>query len=488
MPRDYTISNEALAHELIMDPDFQLQPRQRTEAQEAARNKAMDEFFNVMRDDLRNGDMRRWLPGLVADLRDRLNDLTPESGPIRRQVQEVLDQDLIMQQVNRGMFDLEKMFSFIVDIMKQICAPMRDQEIEGITNEEMPAHERARRILGILDNMRLDLANFRLQALRPHLKQMAVEYESGKFEEALESGRTSLNNTTRWLKETVEVLKKVKRERDPEGVALPDASIRYEDVYVEALLGLIIAHPSGTAVATVGSTSGVSTPAKDDLTPAQLSLKTRLDRFSPDQIPETLQLDRDRIISYSNEAHVLTLVSALVTMSRNLHPELRTVDTPRSKKMISTLLVLLRDDLTISVDSLTIQIISILEEVNQVRPCGGDGNGQAEDKNLATPAAPSRKPLSEEARTLVRSLVEKTVGGRDHVYKLIARRLSNALRHFIVNGGSMMSDTALASTGLKPVEADLFTLARKVYALARHNREVYAKWYDIIIRKAMDTQ
>ena len=35
--------------------------------------------------------------------------------------------------------------------------------------------------------MKLDMANFTLQSLRPHLKQQSVEYERSKFQEFLKT-------------------------------------------------------------------------------------------------------------------------------------------------------------------------------------------------------------------------------------------------------------------------------------------------------------
>lgn len=461
-PSDSTISNEALAHELIMDPDFTLKPRQRTAAEAAEKEAATNAYFAVVKSDLEKNDLRRWLPGLVADVRERILDLTPESSPIRRQVQEGLDTELINQQVQRNSLELPKLLTFFTETMKQLCAPVRDEAIRNLSFEFNPSlapEERIRGILDTLDAMRLDLANYRLQALRPHLKLLAVEYESTKFKEALETGKFTLENTTTWLTEAASALQKVKKDRDPEGISHPDALVRYEHVYTDALLGLLIG--SGPA------SRSPPTSSDGNLTPAQANLQARLERYSTDRLPEALLLDRDRIITYSNEAHVLTLVAALVTMSRNLHSELRSLDSRTSKSLRSALLVLLHDDLTVSVESLTIQVISVLQ-----------------NSSTSETSTPNRVP--EETRQLVRSLVEKLLGGRDPVYTLIARRLENALRYFMLNSGNMMSAAALARAGLSPIENELRGLARKIYALARHNREVHAKWYDDIIRPLLE--
>ncbi len=45
----------------------------------------------------------------------------------------------------------------------------------------------SREIFRVLELMKLDMANFTLQSLRPHLKQQSVDYERGKFQEFLKT-------------------------------------------------------------------------------------------------------------------------------------------------------------------------------------------------------------------------------------------------------------------------------------------------------------
>ena len=44
-----------------------------------------------------------------------------------------------------------------------------------------------REIFRVLELMKLDMANYTLQSLRPHLKQQSVDYERGKFQEFLKT-------------------------------------------------------------------------------------------------------------------------------------------------------------------------------------------------------------------------------------------------------------------------------------------------------------
>src|SRR5204863_8748871 len=100
--------------------------------------------------------------------------------------------------------------------MLQICAPVRDEQIQELKNVTDLA-EIFKRILETLDQMRLDLANYRVKAFRPYLKEREVDYERRKFEQVLQSNR-SLDRTKSWLTPTINSLLRTVAERNPENV------------------------------------------------------------------------------------------------------------------------------------------------------------------------------------------------------------------------------------------------------------------------------
>lgn len=50
-----------------------------------------------------------------------------------------------------------------------------------------------RSIFAVLDKMKIDMANFAVSSLRPHLLQQSVEYERKKFQEFLEKQPSKKN-------------------------------------------------------------------------------------------------------------------------------------------------------------------------------------------------------------------------------------------------------------------------------------------------------
>ena len=44
-----------------------------------------------------------------------------------------------------------------------------------------------REVFTLMDAMKVDMANFQLQAIKPHLVQQSIEYERNKFKDYLQS-------------------------------------------------------------------------------------------------------------------------------------------------------------------------------------------------------------------------------------------------------------------------------------------------------------
>ncbi|TPX57192.1 hypothetical protein SpCBS45565_g08253 [Spizellomyces sp. 'palustris'] len=421
------LSNAQLAHELVMDPEFQLKPVKRSELEEQVRTLAKKAFYDSVRQDFGEGKFSHHVPVFIAQIRDALLAMVSENGKFAENIKEVLDVEHIRQQLDNNAFDLLRCLSYITEKMLQLCAPIRDAAIRSIalSSDIATAFEH---ILEILEDMKLDLANYRLQALRPILQQQAVEYERTKFDEALIAGAVTLERTAAWVATAVSSLQSVTAARNPENIQSPENRIGYEDAYNEALLNLIF---SNTAI-------------------------------SSSTLPETLLLDANRLFGFQNEGQAITIVAALVMLSKNAIKELRD-NRPAVQKLKQTLFILLRDKGT-TIDNLSLQVISTIND------------------SLSRPSGPSTR-LSVEQESLIRSMVEKTLSYRDPVFSLLSRRIQISIRHQLEKG--VFKRESLASHGLDIVQSELESLSRRVCLLAKHNKEVYAKHYDTFLEKVV---
>jgi len=394
------------------------------------------------------------------------------NGHIGKEIHEILDMDLIQQQIKNHVFNIRPLIDFIISKLQQLCAPVRDGNVRHL-KQLTDLSEIFEGIMDLLEHMKLDLANYRQQALRPLLKSYAVEYESKKFDDALASQLVSLTQTTSWLQNSVKNLKDVAASRNPEGIDSSESRIRYEEVYHDALLSLVFS-------------------------------QSILQRGS---LPETFLLDEERMIGFQNEAQAITIVAALIMLSKNFSDDFRK-NQPAIQKLKSTLFILLKDSQT-TLDHLSIQIISSINACLAKKPSNSStlpslsirnkeishssssstSGAAASSSNLSNTSpinttsttSVRKKGLTQDQEALIRTMVEKTLSYRDTVYLLLNRRVNGMIRQQLVTG--IFKRESLSSNGLDIVGTELEDLSRRITLLARHNKEVYAKHYDAILRQ-----
>ena len=83
----------------------------------------------------------------------------------------------------------------------QVCAPVRDERLAEL-KEETKVVPLFRGIMDLLEQMKLDMANFTIRQVRPVIVSQSVEYEKLKFREFLETREGEENglvSTREWL-------------------------------------------------------------------------------------------------------------------------------------------------------------------------------------------------------------------------------------------------------------------------------------------------
>lgn len=416
------MTNEKLAHELIMNPDFELKMNEQS-LEGQIRLVAKKAFFDKIRQDM-SQEKFDWVPGMIQDIRTQLLEMIPERSSIRVEVSEGLDDKLIHQQVEKQAFDFTPYIQFVISKMLQLCAPVRDSSIRQIAL--MPdLVSQLEAILTIIDDMKLDLANFRLRALRPHLMPQAVEYERSKFAAALEAGNVQLSLTEKWLTGSVRSLEEKIAARNPENVDHPENRVRYDQIYFDALLSLIF-NPE-------------SQP--------------------PEELAETLFMDRERVANLQNEVRAITVVSALVMLTRNFASDTR--DDSKFQAMLKQNLFLLLEEPHTTADHLSLHIVTAVNDFLVARG--------------------RKQKLSADQESMIKSMVEKTLTFKDTVYSLLNRRISQSIRSHLISGRVRRD----SNSGLEIVQKEVDSISDRLFIFAKHNRSVFAPWYDQIISQSI---
>jgi len=438
------LSNEQLARELVRNPEFELKPAKKSALEQRVTKMAKKAFFDAARQEFSQGVYVNYVPGLLEDIKNQFLSMVSPKGKIHTEITEHLDIELIRQQIEHKVFKVEQCTAYIISKMTQLCAPVRDQSIRQIATLSPDLAAMFEACLDILEDMKMDLVNYKLKSIAPMLKSQAVEYEMGKFKEAVEAGQLGhLEHTRAWLSTAYESLSTIAKARNPEGVIHPENKIRFEDVYTESLMSLIFSPKA----------------------------------LDPSSVPETLRLDASYIFSLQNEAQLVTIVAALVMLSKNAVGTMRR-DRTSTLLLRDRLFALLKDDESEEVESKQqVTVDNLSHEI--IRVC----NSSLEKSGGNLDAV-----LPEETQTLIKNMVERTLSTKDTLFSMISRRVQGLCRGQL-NTGLFKSVTggSLASAGLDIVEVELESLSKKVYMLSKHNREVHAQWYDAILKSIIAT-
>merc|ERR1719369_2562153 len=124
--------------------------------------------------------------------------LLPQHEKLKEKIEGILDVEVIQQQIDNDCLEFEKYAGYILGIMGMLCAPVRDERLAEL--KEMTAVVPLfRGIMDLLEQMKLDMANFTIQQVRPVIVSQSVEYEQIKFREFLASQEDGLAATREWL-------------------------------------------------------------------------------------------------------------------------------------------------------------------------------------------------------------------------------------------------------------------------------------------------
>ncbi|XP_047453104.1 T-complex protein 11-like protein 1 [Mugil cephalus] len=270
------VTNMALAHEIMVNQAFQVKP---TELPEGSLERRVKEIMHKAFWDCLEAQMMEDPPSyghaikLLAEIKETLlSFLLPGHGRVRSRIEEELDLPLIQQQAENGALDIGRLSQSIIGMMGSLCAPCRDDDINKL-KEITDIVPLLKAIFSVLDLMKVDMANFAVSSIRPHLMQQSVEYERNKFQEFLEKQPNALDYTEKWLEDTVKCL----REAETAGCSAASSdSLLHLNVHNHAYLRLL-----------------------------------KWDHAS-DPFPETVLMDQVRFQEMQQEAERLVLLSAVL--------------------------------------------------------------------------------------------------------------------------------------------------------------------------------
>uniref|UniRef100_A0A8C0IMS0 T-complex 11 n=1 Tax=Chelonoidis abingdonii TaxID=106734 RepID=A0A8C0IMS0_CHEAB len=196
------VSKMTIAHEIVVNRDFKLQevnfsPNSLESRVKETLHKA---FWDSLKEQLSaSPPVYTHVIQLLQEIKETiLSLLLPWHSRLRGQIEEALDMELITQEAEHGALDIPSLTMYILGTMAMLCAPVRDEEVQRLQGVTDPV-QLLREIFRVLDLMKMDMVNFTIQSLRPHLQDHSVQYEQKKFQELLAKLPSDLDYTTEWL-------------------------------------------------------------------------------------------------------------------------------------------------------------------------------------------------------------------------------------------------------------------------------------------------
>ncbi|XP_066585713.1 T-complex protein 11-like protein 1 isoform X2 [Prorops nasuta] len=196
------MKNMALAHEIAVDKNFQLQKLEPNDGTFHRRVKEImhKAFWDLLAEQI-NEDPPNYTQALILlkEIKDSLDELVlPHHRKIKENIKEVLDVELIQQQAEKGVLDFHHYANYVISIMSKVCAPVRDEKMKELM-QKTDVIEIFKGIMDILQLMKLDLANFTITMMRPNIIASSIEYEKAKFAEFINVNQNGLRLTKKWL-------------------------------------------------------------------------------------------------------------------------------------------------------------------------------------------------------------------------------------------------------------------------------------------------
>jgi hypothetical protein len=187
---------------------------------------------------------------------------------------------------------------------------------------------------------------------------------------------------------------------------------------------------------------------------AFLSLVANWGQISSQTIPETFRMDTARISTFQSDWQDLTIMACILLLFKQ-------VAGPKSNNL--TLLKDMKRNIWVLLNDSDTTVEHVLLYIS-------DHAGKTRGKPLA----------STEIQSL-HSLLDKTLSPDSRIYELMHKRVQTQLLEYLQKK-EIQSPETLGKSGLAELSDDILDLAEKVRGLAVHNKAVYAKCYNQILK------
>ncbi|KAL8733367.1 MAG: hypothetical protein Q9166_002191 [cf. Caloplaca sp. 2 TL-2023] len=147
----------------------------------------------------------RRLPPMIVAISEVIKTLVPTAK--WQSVDDQFDVDLRMQELEHGICDIAGLFEWIGKLLLCSCSPMRDPVVTAMVAKSQQAviaqdpHQLVNSIkdlFGVLETMKLDVANHQIRYLRLYLLEESIQFEQNHILDRIAAG-WSISRERRWF-------------------------------------------------------------------------------------------------------------------------------------------------------------------------------------------------------------------------------------------------------------------------------------------------
>ncbi|RKF56298.1 putative iq calmodulin-binding motif domain protein [Golovinomyces cichoracearum] len=422
--------NRIVTHEIAIDREYRI-----GEEFLADKNTSMQSAFENMRNDIKAGNSDIWVLAMAENVQKKLQRLLTEGKPMYDSIGEWLNQSFIATQLRHQSFSFNNFFDEIGRLLPKLCAPFRDKQIKEIIQKKFQDNDvvsRLEALMHALDILQIDYANFLLQRQTPLILANAAQYETYQFMQQLAEPGGSLRSTeAAWKKAQDKVIAEVSK-RDPENINKPIN----EKIYIQMLVDVF------------------TIPAHEN------------------EIPETLQLDKHRILRIRDEIRRIVTCGAILLQCKNLLKR----DVRSLWKTEGTRIYLVLEN-SKSQEQAAQGIQAALESYRSM-PIATKDYIQNFVVNRAIEAFSSRQSYPKEP--VIHLLLRRLSG-------YILTRLGTRTEKEKTKAANATSES-LVSLGLPEFSQKVGEIIHEIGRVAAVDREAHGRWYEQIIEKYSNEQ
>ncbi|PNJ88743.1 TCP11 isoform 10 [Pongo abelii] len=366
-----------------------------------------------------------------------LSLLLPRQNRLRIEIEEALDMDLLKQEAEHGALKVLSLSKYVLNTMALLCAPVRDEALQKLENITDPVWL-LRGIFQVLGLMKMDMVNYTIQSLQPHLQEHSIQYERAKFQELLNKQPSLLNHTTKWLTQAAADL-------TMSPPTCPDTS-------------------DSSSVAGPSPSEAVNNP--EPLSPTMVLcqgfLNLLLWDLENEEFPETLLMDRTRLQELKSQLHQLTIMASVLLVASSFSGSVL-FGSPQFVDKLKRITKSLLEDFHSRPEE---AIMTVSEQVSQ--------EIHQSLKNMGLVA------LSSDNTASLMGQLQNIAKKENCVRSVIDQRIHLFLKCCLVLG--VQRSLLDLPGGLTLIEAELAELGQKFVNLTHHNQQVFGPYYTEILK------